>query len=189
MTIAASCDQIGTQSRDLAMKRLEITLCNLRVTSSALLENLLSETAEIHACDRVRKVAGAADGKFFISLRDSLAVNAGRKLLIDAVVTASARRSHIIGMNTGQWVIGRQFSVTRMAIHTGSCYQKTTLEQALAMNAHRIVLENFSLISRICNCSFLTFPVALPTQFRDVSCEGWRCLVGLGLLSVSLMAI
>jgi len=89
------------------MKGLKVTFCYLPVTISALLKNLPSKIAEINALNGVRKMAGAADGEFFISLRDSLAVNAGRKLFIDAMVTPCASGSYIIGVDRGQWITGR----------------------------------------------------------------------------------
>jgi hypothetical protein len=122
----------------------------------------------------VRRVTGAADGKFFISLSESAAVNAFCELFINAVVTVSAGSSHILDVDGGQWVTGRQLTVTRMAIHAGGRYQKTTLQKALAMNAHRVVLDDLSLIARIRNSGFLAFAVASPTQFRDVSCKCGR---------------
>ena len=112
------------QFRNLAMKSLKISLSDILMAPSALVDDVELETLLVGAGYSVGGMAVVADGEFFISLSFSGIVNALSKLLINAVMAFCAGLGDVMAIDAGGGIAAGEFMMGGMAVGAhGGDYQ------------------------------------------------------------------
>ena len=160
--------------RHLSMIGVEIRFCNRLMTPTALLHDLQFESRLISPPDCVRRVAIVAYRQWLVRFSDEHGVDAPFELLLNSMMAASARLRNILRVHARQCVGLRQHAVRSMAACAGGGDRETALHQTSAMDALRIVLNDFVLRAGITRCRLLPFTMALCTQSRNICRKRWR---------------
>jgi hypothetical protein len=98
--------------------------------------------------------------------------------LFDFRMAFHAGSRNVININSGIRTGVRQYQVVTVTIVTGGSNDQSSLEQAFAMNALRVIFKDIMLCDIISPGNRSSFPMALPAQHRDIHFVGQRFGIG-----------
>jgi len=184
VTVITFCRLCIPELGHFAMVGVEIRFCDRLMAAATLLHDLQLETGLISSTNRVSGVTIVAHRQRFVGLTNQRCVYAPLELFFDAVMTAPARLGNVILIDTGERIGLWQNAVRRMTTRAGGGHRQSALHQSFAVNALRVVLDDFMLGTLVPGRGFLAFPVAARTQGGDVRCECRRLRTQLPLNAV-----
>src|SRR3990170_2300713 len=155
----------------LAVVGVEVRLRDLAVAAAALLHDLELETFGVGARDRVRGVAVVADRQLLVGLALERVVDALLELLLDPVVAAAARLRHVLAVDARERIGPRQDAEGGMAARAGGGDGESALQQALAVDALGVGLDDLVLQPLVAHRRLLALAVAAPAQLGHVGGE------------------
>src|SRR5208337_5181033 len=120
-----------TQLGNLAVVRLEVSLGDGLMTTTALVHDVEAEVREVGPLDGVRGVAVAAHRQGLGRLVYRCRMDAGGEGLVDPLVAPATGRGHILGIHAGAWIATRQLLMRRVAVGTVRRHGQATLQQTL----------------------------------------------------------
>ena len=92
VAVVASCRFFRAEMRHLAVERFEVGLRDFLMTSAALVQDILSETAPLDTLDGMGLVAILASREQFVCICDRRTMYAGLEFLVNAKVAVRTRR-------------------------------------------------------------------------------------------------
>lgn len=155
------------QLGNFAVVCVEVRLGDRFVASTTLHHYLQLKPGRINPADRVGRMAIAAHWQWFVRLSDLLRMDARFKLLLDSMVTSSARLGHIARVHGRECVALREHAVRCVTAGARGGYRQPTLHQSFAVDALRVMLYDFMLRARVPGGSFLPLSMTL-------CAEGWN---------------
>src|SRR5574341_2401867 len=158
----------------LAVVGVEVGLRDLDVAAAALLHDVQLEAIGVGARDRVRAVAVVADRQLLVGLALERMVDALLELLLDPVVATAAGLRHVRAVDARGRVGSRQDAVRGVAAGAGGGDGQAALQQALAVDALGVGLDDLVLRPLVAHRRLLALAVAARTQPRHVGGEARR---------------
>lgn len=157
-----------SELRHFAVIGIEIRFRDRFMTTTALLHDLQFETGFIRPTDGVRRVTIVAYRQWLVRLRHKHRMDASFKLLLDSMMAAAACLGKVFSVHTGQRIGLGQNTMWSVAVRARRCDREAALHEPLAMDAFRVVLDNFVLGTRVTRGRLLPFTVTIRTQPGDV---------------------
>ena len=188
--IALRCFSVA-KLRYFPVVGIEVCLRDRLVTPSTLRHDLELESCFIRTPDGMRCMTIVADRQRFVGLPNQDRVDAQFELLLNPVMTPTARLRNILWINARERIGLRQHAVGRVATGARCRHCQPALHQPFAMDAFGVVLDDLMLRAGVADGRFLSFPMALRTQEWDIRCEScgiWTQLSEYEMCTVTFLA-
>ena len=131
----------------------------------------------------------AAGRQFLLGIVHLETVDTALEDFCDSQVAIATGICDVLGTHRGRGIVSRKFAVRRMTVNACGCYQQTTLEKSLPMNAHGVVFQNLGLLTPIGYGRFLPFAMTPAAEIRYVFRERRRIQILFSLRIVRPVAV
>src|ERR1035437_9756224 len=166
MAVVAFGGLAVSQLRDLAVIRVKVGFGDVRMTPSALAHDFQLEAVLVGAANGVRGMAIVTDRQRLAGFGDQRRVDTAVKLLLNALMTASAGLRQIDGIDAGCAIRLGPYVVRGMAACAGGGNCQAALQQAFAVNAFGITLDDLMLRAAVAQRRRLAFTMTARAQVR-----------------------
>src|SRR6188768_4149501 len=161
MTLGGCC---RAELVDLSVEGVEVGRCDLLMALPALVDDLELESLAVRTRDRVSRVTVRTGRKRLVPLVHGGGMDALLKLFVDAIVTARASLWNVLGVDGRLRVAGWQHPVRGVAVRAHGGDHEAALEQALAVDALGVVLNDVVLPAGVTQCGLVSLAMALAAQ-------------------------
>lgn len=156
---------------DLAMVRIKVRRRDLLVAAAALCHDLELEPFRVGALDGMGSMAIVTDRQRLVGLADHGNMDAFLELILDPQMAAPARGGDVGRIHTGFRIRHGKFTVRGVTIRACCSHRQAALQQALAVDALRIALDDLMFGPRIPDGGFLPLAMASRTEVRNIRRE------------------
>ena len=127
------------------------------MAAAAFCHDIQLKAVLIGTADRMGGVAVIADRQRFIAFADEFRMDTLLKFLFDPVMAFAACGRQVLRIHAGGFIIARQNTMSRMTVRAHCRNGQSAFHQSLAVNAFRIMLNDFMLITGIADSRLLSF--------------------------------